>query len=304
MQRYFLATNDVESTSIRFNKQRAKTAEKVVQEGIPLLLNLYRELGIKSTFFITGELAEKYPDAVRMVIPDGHEVACHGYSHEDSDAFDSLGYHEQKKQLDKAKGILEDISGTKVISFRAPALRVNEFTVRALEDSGFEIDSSIASQRADNLFSFGAFKKLNRLSAPRLPYFTSKNSLAVKGDSDILEVPISAFIIPYIGTFMRLNPVITGFLRSALSKETKITGKPVNFLIHPIECILESDEDEMGKRSTNVFKYLLAEKLRTYLKQKNLGSVALTLYQEQLKFFIEKGFKFSTMSHYKHEAFK
>lgn len=304
MQRYFLATNDVESTSIRFNKQRAITAEKVVGEGIPLLLNLYRELGIKSTFFITGELAEKYPDAVRMVIPDGHEVACHGYSHEDADAFDLLGYHEQKKQLEKAKGILEDISGTRVVSFRAPALRVNEFTVRALEDTGFEIDSSIASQRADNLFSFGALRKLNRLSAPRLPYFASKNSLAAKGDSSILEVPISAFIIPYIGTFMRLNPAITGYLRSLLHREAQLTGKPINFLIHPNECILENDDDEMGKRSENILKHLLADKLRTYLKQKNLGLAALALYKEQLQYFIEKGFKFSTMSNYKQAAFK
>jgi peptidoglycan/xylan/chitin deacetylase (PgdA/CDA1 family) len=304
MQRYFLATNDVESTSIKYNKQRDLTAEKVMREGMPLLLNLYRELGITSTFFFTGEIAEKYPDVVRMVLPDGHEVACHGYSHADQDAFDRLGYHEQVRQLATAKAILEDISGTKVVSFRATALRVNEFTPRALEDTGFEIDSSIASQRADSFFSFGALRKLNRLTAPRIPYYTSSNNLAHKGDSSILEIPVSALLIPYIGTFMRISPVLTGYLKYALHQEAMLSGKPINFLIHPNECFVETDEDEMAKRSDNPLQHLLADKLRTGLKQKNLGAQAISLYREQLKFFKSKDYDFVTLVQYKNEALR
>jgi hypothetical protein len=304
MQRYFLATNDVESTSIKYNKQRDLTAEKVMREGMPVLLNVYRELGICTTFFFTGEIAEKYPDVVRMVIPDGHEVACHGYSHADADAFDRLGYHEQVKQLIKAKDILEDISGTQVVSFRAPALRVNEFTPKALEDTGFVIDSSIASQRADSFFSFGALRKLNRLSAPRKPYCTSRHNLAVQGDSTIYEIPISALLIPYIGTLMRVSPKACAYLRAALHRETLVTGKPINFLIHPNECILENDEDTVERRSANPLQYLLADKLRTGLKQKNLGPDAVTLYREQLEYFKSKEYAFLTLAQYKDEIMR
>lgn len=302
MKRYFLATNDVESTSIKFNKQRDKTAGKVLSEGMPRLLDLYEKMSIKATFFFTGEIAEKYPEMVRMVLPGGHEVACHGYSHEDEYAFDTLGYHEQVAQLTKAKVVLEDISGAKVISFRAPALRVNEFTAQALEDTGFEIDTSISSQRADSIFSFGAARKLNRLFAPRLPYYASRNDLAKKGNSQIYEIPISACLIPYIGTFMRINPTLTNLLREFLHKESSSRGNPINFLIHPNECILEEDEDTAGRRSANPVKYLLAEKLRTRLKQKNLGVNAVKLFKENLEYFRDREYTFCTLAQYKLET--
>lgn len=303
MKRYFLATNDVESTSIRYNKQRIQTAEKVLKDGMPALLELYRNLQIKATFFFTGEIAEKYPEIVRLVLPEGHEVACHGFSHEDADAFDLMGYHAQIEHLRKAKRILEDIAGEKVVSFRAPALRVNEFTPRALQDSGFEIDSSIASQRADSFFSFGAFKKLNRLTSPRRPYFTAINDLARRGESNILEIPISALAIPYIGTFMRINPTLTGLLRKLLCREAMLTGKPVNFLIHPNECIVEDDPDITIRRSKNPLQYLLAEKLRIVLKKKNLGTAALEIYSKELEYFREKSFGFVTLQQYKTENY-
>jgi len=295
---YFLATNDVESTSIRYNKQKDSTAEKVLKEGMPLLLDLYRHYEIRSTFFFTGEIAQKYPDIVRMVLPDGHEVACHGFSHEDEFAFDRLGYHEQVSQLVKAKHILEDIAGSRVISFRAPALRVNEFTPKALETAGFEIDSSIASQRTDGIFSFGALKKMNRLFAPRKPYYTKLNDLSSRGNSHILEIPISAVLVPYIGTFMRISPALTNWLRVLISKEAELTGKPVNFLIHPNECITEDDTDTMARRSANPIKYLIAEKLRTGLKQKNLGPIAIELYKEHLEYFKNRDYCFCTLAQY------
>ncbi len=303
MKTYFLATNDVESTSIRFNKQRNATAEKVLKEGMPALLELYRQMEIKATFFFTGEIAEKYPDIVRMVLPDGHEVACHGYSHEDEFALDRLGYHQQCSQMRKAKDILEGIAGVSVVSFRAPALRVNEFTPKALESSGFQIDSSISSQRADSFLSFGALKKLDRLMAPRMPYYADTASLSRRGHSRILEIPVSALLVPYIGTFMRIAPALTKSLAAVLHHEAKLTGKPVNFLIHPNECIVEEDEDSVARRSANPLQYLLAEKLRTNLKKKNLGSGAIKLFREHLQFFRDRGYAFYTLQQYRTDIF-
>lgn len=301
MQTYFLATNDVESTSIRYNKQRPITAERVLHEGMPLLLELYARLGIKATFFFTGEIAQRYPEIVNMVVPGEHEVASHGYSHEDDAAFDKLDYRQQVSQLQKSKGLLEDISGMEVISFRAPALRINEYTPRALESTGFRIDSSVASQRADFLFSFGGYKKINRLRAPRLPYFANETDLTKKGNSTILEVPISSFFFPYIGTFMRINPLLTRALRCILYRESKLNAKPINFLIHPNEVIVEDDIDKMHRRSSSFLQYIVAEKLRTKLKLKNLGLKALELYSENLQYFHERNFRFITLNQYRKE---
>ena len=61
-------------------------------------------------------------------------------------AFDMLSYEEQVNGLKKAKTVIEGVAG-RVESFRAPMLRINEATVRALEEAGFKTDSSVASQR-------------------------------------------------------------------------------------------------------------------------------------------------------------
>src|SRR6202008_2882598 len=52
-----------------------------VEEGLPKLLALLSELGIRGTFFTTGEVATKYPEAARAVLAGGHELACHGMTH-------------------------------------------------------------------------------------------------------------------------------------------------------------------------------------------------------------------------------
>ena len=119
-----LWTNDVETHSIWFNALRDETGLKVLKEGMSLLLDIYREYNIKSTFFFTGTIAEKFPGVVKMILPYQHEVGSHAYSHEPDQAFDTLPYKKQLEHLKKSKQVLEDISGQEVISFRAPALRI------------------------------------------------------------------------------------------------------------------------------------------------------------------------------------
>ena len=98
-----------------------------------------------------------------MIVKDGHEVASHGYSHEVDQAFDVLPFIKQVEHLKKSKQLLEDVSGQEVISFRAPALRVNSDTPKALAETGYRIDSSIASQRFDMFLSFGGIKNCDGL---------------------------------------------------------------------------------------------------------------------------------------------
>ena len=129
---FVLLSNDVETTSIWFNTLRDKTGFNVLKDGMPLLLDLYAQKCIRSTFFFTGYIAKLYPDIVKMIIKDGHEVASHGLSHLKENGFDVMPFEKQKRHLIETKKLLEDISGQEVISFRAPALRVNYDTARAL----------------------------------------------------------------------------------------------------------------------------------------------------------------------------
>jgi peptidoglycan-N-acetylglucosamine deacetylase len=299
MNRSCLLTNDVETTSIWFNKLRDETGMKVMKEGLPLLLDIYEKYRIKSTFFFTGYIGKRFPGVVKMILPYGHEVGSHGLSHKKEDAFDVLSYENQVYHLSESKKILEDISGKEVISFRSPALRVNKYTAKAISTTGYKIDSSIASQRFDMFFSFGSLRKLKWLFAPRVPYRTSPNSLFKRGNGEIIEIPLSATFLPYVGTTMRIFPSVSKVQRCILNFENKINKKPIVFDIHPNEFIDESDEVRViNKRSNNPASYLLQDIIRSRLKVKNLGKKAVPLYESQISYFMEKGYKFSTIKNY------
>ena len=208
---------------------------------------------------------------------------------------------EQQRQLlsATAKNILENISNQEVVSFRAPALRVNNYTPKALQKTGFLIDSSVAPQRMDMFFSFGSLNKLKWITAPRTPYYTSPNNLAKKGNSNIFEIPVSSFIIPYTGTMMRISPSITRATRSLLVKEAAIFKRPVVFLIHPNELIEEEViVSKIKRRAKNYISYLIGDKLRYYIKLKNLGQKAIPFLNSQLEYLQKKNFTFVTSKEY------
>ena len=290
-----MITNDVETTSILNHKLRDKTGEYVLNQGMPRLLDLYDRFGVKATFFFTGHIAQLYPDVVRMAYKHGHEVGSHGLTHEVSQAFDVLTSDQQLDHLRQSKRILEDIIGDEVVSFRAPAARVAEGFPSIMQVAGFKVDSSVASQRLDMMFSFGAMKKLHWIAAPRKAYFVKENNIFKNGNSKVLEVPISAMGFPYIGTFMRIAPMLNRMTRRTLYLETLCNGRQFVFLTHPNEFI---DEDWEGgkieRRASNYFSYLLGDVLRHKLKVKNLGEKALPIFERELSFFQKKSFEFIT----------
>lgn len=299
MNRVCLLTNDVETTSIVNGGLRDSTGELVLKQGMPRLLELYYKYDVKSTFFFTGYIARKFPEVVRMAQAHGHEVGCHGLTHDHRDSFDTLSLNEQIRHLNEAKKILEDISGNEVVSFRAPALRVNSDTVQALISSGFKYDSSVAPQRLDIIFTLGSKNKLRWINAPRGIYKTSANDLARRGNSAIIEIPVSSFVFPYIGTFMRISPFLTQVTRYFLFLETRNTNKAINFLIHPNEFIEEKSLNlKTERRANSTIGYLFSDLLRRYLKQKNLGEKALPLYEKEISFWKNQSYSFLTIKDY------
>lgn len=114
-----------------------------VNVGMDFVLNQLHKKNIKATFFILGWIAEKCPDLVRRISADGHEIACHGYSHTPIDLLTPESF---ETDLKKALQIIESITGKKVKGFRAPSFSVMAKTSWALpiiKKLGLEYDSSI-----------------------------------------------------------------------------------------------------------------------------------------------------------------
>lgn len=113
------------------------------------LLELFSECDIKATFFILGWVAKRSPDLIRAIHRAGHEVACHGMSHE-------LVYRQTPEvfaaETRESKELLEQIIGAKVQGYRAASWSITRQSLWALDiihDLGFEYDSSIFPIRHD-----------------------------------------------------------------------------------------------------------------------------------------------------------
>ena len=287
----FLMTLDVESFSIPLNRCDSSTGERVWKIGIPLIINLLSKYDVKATFYFTGEFAEIVPNALDFVSDHDHEIGCHGYDHTPDRAFDVLSYEEQLTELKRARRLIEGITGGRITSFRAPMLRINEDTIRALETAGFKTDSSVCPQRFDGPFTFGSRRKLRWLISPRMPYHPSRESVFRRGDSKILEIPISAMILPFIGTTIRMMPNVLRLLRKMLFIESRISGKPVVLLFHPNECI-DYSEVKTTRRARDPVSFFFADYLRQRLKLKNLGRKAIGLIEDVLRSARDFGFDF------------
>ena len=111
--------------------------------NVDTLLQLCKDTSSKATFFVLGSIGEDYPDVVRAIAREGHDVACHGYGHQ-------LAYkqtiEEFKADVKKSVTILEQLIGTKIIGFRAPSWSIVESNLHyleVLEELGMKYDASI-----------------------------------------------------------------------------------------------------------------------------------------------------------------
>jgi len=291
---YFLMTNDVETTSLELNRPADFMASKVRDVGLPRLLGLYSKYDVEATFFFTAHIVEILPEVVDMVKEHGHEIACHGYRHESEYSFDILPLEKQIYYLKKSKKIIEDAAGLKIYSFRAPEARINKETVIALEKTGFKYDSSVSPQRFDGPLSRGFKKKIFWMIAPRRPYLISYDSFYTEGESGVLEVPISAFIFPFIGSTMRVSPAISRILQRLLFYESKKRNVPIVFLFHPTE-VIEPDYNLLKITENSYYKNIFSEGIRKKIKIKNLGIKALQLMEGILRDAKKEGAEFVSL---------
>lgn len=202
--------------------------------GVQRILDLLDDKKISSSFFFTGMFGKGYPQTVKEVNDRGHETGCHGYSHglDVEENFISLKYEEQVERIAKSSKILGEIINKDVTMFRAPYAKANSTTLKALESQGYTIDSSVTSRRFD--FGMGVSNSMGAFFAPTKPYHPSRDNIHKRGDSPVLEVPISAFFAPLtLSAIRKLSP---GKVKR-LFHFTRRFFNPVVFYLHPWEVM-------------------------------------------------------------------
>ena len=198
-----------------------------VERNIDRILALLDEKQAKATFFTLGWIAERYPAMVRHIVSNGHELASHGWAHQ------RVSDQEPQEFLDdivRSKALLEDISGQKVLGYRAPSFSIGSNTLWALdllEEAGYRYSSSIYPIRHDHY---------GMPDAPRFAFYPKNNS-------GLLELPVTTVrlfkrnIPAGGGGYFRLWPY--AFSHWLLQRINHLEKHSAIFYFHPWEIDYE-----------------------------------------------------------------
>lgn len=195
-----------------------------IEANTERLLAILESRKLKATFFVLGWIAERYPVLVRKVAESGHEIACHGYSHQ-------LVYNQTpevfRSETRSAKRLLEDITGAAVEGYRASTYSITPKSLWAMDillEEGFRYDSSLFPVRHPQYGFPGS---------PRVPHV-----LTAPCGAQIVEFPLST------AKFLGINfPVAGGgYFRQFPYRYTHMGFKSLNargtpgiFYLHPWE---------------------------------------------------------------------
>lgn len=191
-----------------------------IERNVDNILAMLDEHGAKATFFTLGWIAERYPEVVRNIIRGGHELASHGYGHERASDQTPESFF---ADINVAKLILEDLSGTEVKGYRAPSFSIGEnnlWAFECLEKAGYRYSSSIYPIRHDHY------------GMPNAP----RHAHAV---GSLIEIP--ATTLRFLnrnwpasgGGYFRLMPY--GLSRWMIERINRVDQLPAVFYFHPWE---------------------------------------------------------------------
>ncbi len=109
--------------------------------GLRRILDLLRRRGVPATFFVPGHTALAYPELVRRIRDDGHELGHHGWVHE---GLSQLDRATEERYLLRGLEALDEVAGVTPAGYRAPGVDVSVHTVELLLEHGFRYDGSFS----------------------------------------------------------------------------------------------------------------------------------------------------------------
>ncbi len=114
-----------------------------IRLGMDLIYDILEKTEKSATFFVVGWMAEKYPDIIKEISNRGFEIGSHTHLHQ-------LAYEQDRQtfynDVEKSIKTLEDCTGEKIKSFRAPGFSItknNLWAFEVLHELGIKIDSSV-----------------------------------------------------------------------------------------------------------------------------------------------------------------
>jgi polysaccharide deacetylase family protein (PEP-CTERM system associated) len=199
------------------------------------LLELFERAGVRSTFFILGWVARRFPALVRRIADQGHEVASHGYHHQ---LLYMLTPDQFREDVRAAKAAIEQAAGCRVLGYRAPSYSVIESSMWALDtliEEGHLYDASIFPIHHD---------RYGIPNSPRHSYVLRRAA------GSLLEMPGSTVRLAGVnlpiagGGYFRQFPY--AWTRWGIGHVNRVEREPVVFYTHPWEVDPEQPRLRVG----------------------------------------------------------
>lgn len=223
-----------------------------VERNVNLILQLLDDHDARATFFVLGWVAERYPQLVRLIVAQGHEIASHGYEHERASAQPRDRF---LADISLAKAVLEDIGGESVAGYRAPSFSIGKANLWAhdcIAEAGYAYSSSVYPVRHDHY---------GMPDAPRFPY---------RLESGLLEVPVTT--MRWMGRnwpaggggYFRLLPYAVS--RWQIAKVNRDDARAAMFYFHPWEIDPEQPRVSRASMKTRFRHYVNLERTEGRLR--------------------------------------
>ena len=135
---FHVLDNPETSSPASWEKMRSR-----LEAGVDRILHLLSDTGQPATFFCLGWVAEKYPSVIKKIVNSGNHLATHSHTHQ-------LAYDQSKNQFEedlwRSIDTLQQVSGTKIDTYRAPGFSItskNLWAFEVLHKLGIENDCSV-----------------------------------------------------------------------------------------------------------------------------------------------------------------
>ena len=146
----------------KMNNEDYAEGEYGPKTGIWRILRMLDEVHVKTTFLTCGGIAERYPDAMKAIVDQGHEIAGHGYHHEIAR---DLTRQEGKDCIRRTSDMLTKRTGKRPVGWRT--CTQSDLTVELLMEEGYVWNSNSFADDIPYVWENGASRLAD---LPRQPF--------------------------------------------------------------------------------------------------------------------------------------
>jgi len=106
-------------------------------ENTEFILDILREKEVKATFFLLGKKVAKYPELVKKIYQEGHQIGNHSWTHRNFQYLDD--FQILKEEIFPASELIAELTGTYPVILRPPYGIINNKTIELLSDKQWKI---------------------------------------------------------------------------------------------------------------------------------------------------------------------